>query len=153
MNLLEAIKALTEGKRIRRKTWEITQYVQFDEDGKLRDNTGSKATIIIQSNPIKNDDFEIVEEPLLDQQEKKYLENLLRPYTKRYEKILIKKTSEEEEGCSHFHILITFYVYAFKDDTDYADYASLPYFDADDMYVGMEAEKFYTLDELGLFKK
>lgn len=149
MNLLEALKALTEGKKIRRESWDRTPYIYIDKNGELRNSTGDLTNIVIG---VENDDWEIVEEPVLDKQEKNYLENFLRPYTKRYDKILIKKTSEEEEGCSHFNILITFYVYAFKDDTDYADYASLPYFDADDMYVGMEAEKFYTLDELGLFK-
>lgn len=148
MTLEEAIKALKEGKKIKRKKWDVIKYVQLDKDGKLRDDRGCETTFILRSNSIVGDNWEIVEEPILDKQEKKYLENFLRPYTKRYDKIKITKNNI---GSGRFFIGINFF--AFKNGEP-ADYINLPYFDkCEHMYEGMDEGKHYTPEELGLFKK
>lgn len=90
--------------------------------------------------------WEEYKKSILDDREKKYLESLLRPYTKRFGKITITK--------AHFCI-VDFYIridfFAFKDD-DITDNISLPYFSkSEHMYEGMEVDKSYTLEELGLF--
>ena len=147
MNLEEAIKALKEGKKIRRNAWGLNVYIQIDmSEKKFIQGTSCRSTPIISLSvtDILDNDWEIVEEPVLDKQEKKYLENFLRPYTKKYEKITIKKTSL-------YTIRIDFF--AFKEG-GLNDFLTLPSFSKDEhMYDGMEVDKSYTLDELGLFNE
>lgn len=150
MNLEEAIKALKEGKKVREKVWKPNDYIQIDMSEKKFIQgifCGYSHLISLSVNEILDDDWEIVEEPVLDKQEKKYLENFLRPYTKKYEKITIKKASLYDED---FTIRIDFF--AFKDG-GLNDILILPLFNKDEhMYDGMEVDKSYTLEELGLFE-
>lgn len=150
MNLEEAIKALKEGKKVRKKVWKPNDYIQIDMSEKKFIQgifCGYSHLISLSVNEILDDDWEIVEEPVLDKQEKKYLENFLRPYTKKYEKITIKKASLYG---GDFTIRIDFF--AFKDG-GLNDILSLPLFNKDEhMYEGMEVDKSYTLEELGLFE-
>ena len=150
MNLEEAIKALKEGKKIRRNAWGLNVYIQIDmSEKKFIQGTSCRSTPIISLSvtEILADDWEIIKEPVLDKQEKKYLENFLRPYTKKYEKITIKKVSLY--GWD-FTIRIDFF--AFKDG-GLNDFLTLPLFNKDEhMYEGMEVDKLYTLEELGLFE-
>ena len=44
MNLIEALKALEEGKEIRRKTWVGVKYVRLDKNGKLVNDLGHEAS-------------------------------------------------------------------------------------------------------------
>lgn len=152
MNLEEAIKALKEGKKIRRKTLEKGDYYQLDMSDKTGFIRGTPSyftpLISFRADGILGDDWEIVEEPVLNKQGKEYLENFLRPYTKRFGKITITKA----HFCGRdFSICIRFYDY--KDDGDITGSLSLPYFSKNEhKYDGMEVDKSYTLDELGLFK-
>lgn len=92
--------------------------------------------------------WEEYKKPILDDVEKKYLENFLRPYTKRFDKIKITKINMDG---GRFYIRISFF--AFKDG-ELTDYICLPFFDKDEhMYEGLDEGKHYTPDELGLFKK
>lgn len=78
-----------------------------------------------------------IEKPILDKVEKRYLENLLRPFkdmVKYVEKIRCQKE----------------YLYICLDKAD--DCITLPYFKKNTMYKGMELGKKYTLKELGLFE-
>lgn len=147
MTIEEAIKALKEGKKIRRKTWEVIKYIQLDKDGIIRDDGDCEATFILKSDSIVGDVWEIFEEPILDKQEKKYLENFLRPFTKRYDKILIAKASNE----AFYWLDIDFYT--FKNGIASTNTIELPTFGkGEHMYEGMKEFNYYTLEELGLFK-
>lgn len=73
---------------------------------------------------------------ILDEEEKKYLEGVIRPFRDKVE--YIKKLS----GCGEF---IT--IQLEREDID------LPYFKPNTMYKGMEQGKRYTLEELGLFEE
>ena len=89
--------------------------------------------------------LENIKEPILDDIEKEYLTNFLRPYVKGF-KITIKK-SYEVAGKEYLTICFTP-----KPNTPEKDYEvmCLPYFKANTMYKGMERKKLYTLGELGL---
>ena len=77
------------------------------------------------------------EEPILDDTERKYLSNVIKPFRDRVEYI----SKEKVEGNE------TYYITIFIDD----DYIFLPYFkESTKMYVGMKPDKRYTLKELGL---
>ena len=80
----------------------------------------------------------VVEENILDEQERKYLKEVIRPFRDRVDNIQ-KSTTPFTDNC---FIAITI------DDGD--DEIFLPYFDENEMYIGMEKDKEYTLEELGL---
>lgn len=77
----------------------------------------------------------IVEKEILDDVEREYLKNVIKPFRNRVNYI----SKETICTCSH---------YIFVDLVD--DYISLPIFSNKTMYKGMEADKTYTLEELGL---
>lgn len=77
-------------------------------------------------------------EPVLDEIERKYLSEVIRPFRKRIEYIIKKCCISDSDSC---------YIYiAFPD----GDYISFPYFKENSMYRGMETGKQYTLKEMGL---
>ena len=79
--------------------------------------------------------YEIVKKPILDEAERRYLKNVIKPF--RDEIVFITKS----EWCKEEYITI-----AFKKDED----MNFPYFEKNTMYKGMEIKKEYTLDDLGL---
>lgn len=76
-------------------------------------------------------------EPILDDVEKKYLSAVIKPFRSRVK--YIRKCISHDEFEQR--IQIVFY-------NGYFTY--LPYFKANTMYKGMELDKEYTLEELGL---
>ena len=82
-------------------------------------------------------------EPSLTAKEKNYLENIIRPFKDRV------KFIRKNVGCTdNAFIRICICKY---DDIEYPDFLTLPYFNGTEMYTGMEKNKWYTLEELGLF--
>lgn len=79
---------------------------------------------------------------ILDKEEKKYLEGVIRPFKDRVEYIFKRKSLDVT-----FHEPIVKYYLGFKIDDDFIYF---PKFET--MYKGMEVNKEYTLEELGLFK-
>lgn len=77
----------------------------------------------------------IVEKEILDEEEREYLTNVIKPFKNR-----VKCISKENTYIRNYYILI---------DLDNDDIA-LPIFSNKTMYKGMEEEKKYTLEELGL---
>ena len=73
---------------------------------------------------------------ILDDAEKRYLSNIIKPFRKRVDYIMKSSNS----CCDKEYIFIRL------DD----DFLSLPYFEAGTMYQCMELERAYTLEELGL---
>ena len=71
---------------------------------------------------------------ILDETEKEYLKEVIRPFKDKI-KFIFKK---EYKGCYYIKILLN------------NDEMSLPNFEKETMYKGMEVDKKYTLKELGL---
>lgn len=84
-----------------------------------------------------------IEKPILDNIEKRYLENVLRPFKSRV--MFIAKT--EEFGYEHIYIRVALPIHKHGNTT-----CNFPYFDKGTMYKGMELYKLYSLEELGLFE-
>ena len=92
--------------------------------------------------PIKYKTIYEAPAPILDEEEKEYLEAVIRPFRNRsvtIKKIKTRPYMEKE--------LKEFLFIELKNDD-----ILLPTFRENTMYKGMEAGKRYTLDELGLFK-
>ena len=90
----------------------------------------------ILSDKFLNQEIDIEVPDILDETEKKYLSAVIRPFKKRVDYIMKSSNS----CCDKEYIFIRL------DD----DFLSLPYFTAGTMYQGMELERAYTLEELGL---
>jgi hypothetical protein len=75
---------------------------------------------------------------ILDNAEKRYLENVIRPFRDR----VISVIKNNDFGEDYIKI-----------DLNNGDTASLPNFVKNTMYKGMRSEKKYTLKELGLFEE
>ncbi len=76
---------------------------------------------------------------ILDKTEKKYLENMLRPFRDRVKTII--KTSSFKYNEEFIYIFLN------------VGFIHMPEFSKGTMYKGMEIDKEYTLEELGLFKE
>lgn len=77
---------------------------------------------------------------ILDEEEKRYLEEVIRPFRDRV--VYISREIEVYRKKDVFiHIELN------------SDFIELPYFKANTMYKGMELGKRYTLEELGLFEE
>lgn len=141
MTIVEAVKSLTEGKKIRRNDWSKGDYVT------LKDN--KVVTIGDEPSGLYIEDFsanwwEEYKEPVLNEKEKEYLSAVIKPFRDRVEYI---KKIDIYLGCNK-DVEYIFGDLGNKDDA--VDAFLLPYFPKGTMYKGMETEKKYTLKELGL---
>ena len=141
MTIVEAVKALAEGKKIRRNDWEKGYYITLI-DNKVVSQSGWSSGLCIED--FSADWWEEYKEPILDEEEKKYLSAVIKPF--RDQVIYIKKI-DMYLGCNKYCEYI-FGELGNKDDV--VDTFALPYFPKGNMYKGMETNKKYTLEELGL---
>lgn len=84
--------------------------------------------------------LEEAKEPLLDEVEKKYLSEVIRPF-KNYVTGIAKIKNENGKGKQFIRITVNKYM---------PEYIIMPYFEENTMYKGMEVNKEYSLEELGL---
>lgn len=85
-----------------------------------------------------------IEKPILDNIEKRYLENVLRPF--KDEVTYVEKLKAGDPNYEYIGFKVA------SDDPEYFSWCYLPYFRDGTMYKNMELDKYYSLDELGLFK-
>ena len=76
-------------------------------------------------------------EPILDDKEREYLSSVIKPFRKNIN--YISKQENFDSSMEFIHI-----------DLSDGDVADFPNFKADTLYRGMEVDKNYTLQELGL---
>lgn len=88
---------------------------------------------------ILNGKLEIVKKPILDETEKRYLSNVIKPFRNKIEYIA-KYTDEDEEYISLIY----------RDLSDRKIEIAFPSFKKGTMYKGMELDKEYSLEDLGL---
>lgn len=89
-----------------------------------------------------------IEQPILDEVEKRYLEGVLRPFKDRVEYIKKCEQCMPSKGYKEYIII------AISSNIGYSNHEDvpMPFFDKGTMYKGMETTKKYTLEELGLFQ-
>ena len=146
MTIVEAVKALNEGKKIRSNIWEKGDYVT------LKDN--KVVTIDEQPSGLYIDDFsadfwEEYKEPVLYEEEKKYLSAVIKPFKDRV--CYIQKVETTNSDNQFIFIRLKRYDCEEneRESTKYED-IDLPYFKANTMYKNMKENKKYSLKELGL---
>lgn len=110
---------------------------------KIINNHGQKVTIRLFQ--LLTGELEI-EKQILNDVEKRYLENVLKPFKDRI--LFAKKTTAYNIDDDYEYVC--FKVVA-PDYEDY-NYLVLPYFIKGTMYEGMELDKEYKVEELGLFE-
>ena len=84
--------------------------------------------------------LEEAKEPVLDDEERKYLSEVIRPFRKK-----ITSISKVIHGSDRQYINISI-----KDKDGFLDSLNFPAFENDTMYKGMKIDRLYTLEELGL---
>lgn len=90
------------------------------------------------------------EQIILDNIEKRYLENVLKPFKDRI--LFAKKTTAYEySGYEYSGYEYVCFKVVTSDNEDY-NYLVLPYFIEGTMYKGMVLGKQYSIEELGLFE-
>ena len=140
MTIVEAFKALTEGKKIRRKDWEKDNYIKLIDNQVVSQNGWSSGLCI---DDFSADWWEEYKEPVLDEKEKEYLSAVIKPFRDRV--VYIRKI---EAGERNQYISIKVKRYDYEKESH--EYIYMPYFKKDTMYKNMEVKKEYTLEELGL---
>ena len=141
MTIVEAVKALGEGKKIRRNDWEKGHYITLI-DNQVVSERGWVSGLCIDD--FSADWWEEYKEDILDEEEKKYLSAVIKPFRDRVEYIKKIEAYNVGYGCGE-KISIEL-----RDKDGIRDYLSLPWFAKDTMYKGMVLGKRYVLKELGL---
>ncbi len=108
-------------------------FIKSSHNEKLKDFEGLDKVLKVER-PIKYKTIYEVKE-ILDEKEKEYLRNVIRPFRNRIGYI-----------AKHGYLNETFIEISIIDD----EFIDLPYFNGNDMYKNMEYKKEYTLEELGL---
>lgn len=143
MTFEEALKALREGKKVRNKIWEEHEYIMI-KNGFIKYGNGVTHRIDIYGEyDILDDTWEEYKEPVLDEKEKEYLSAVIKPFKNRI--TYIKKVYIHRGYNKNYE-----YIFGELGNEDVVDTFTLPYFSKETMYKGMETDKKYTLEELGL---
>lgn len=148
MTFEEALKALKEGKKIRKKWWHAGSYIWLDEKNTLKNKNGIEICVSVDFDFMTKNEWEIYEEPVLDEVEKKYLSYVLRPFRDRI-RYVVKLHTLGDERDDLYSLKNGEYLSITYGDC-YYDFFTLPPFPKDSMYKNMETGKEYSLKELGL---
>lgn len=141
MTFEEALKALKEGKKIRRKDWSEGFFITLTNNKCLVVNGRTSGLFI---DDFSEDWWEEVKEDILDKEEKEYLSAVIKPF--RDKVTHIAKTEDDIEWSYAIMIRVDSKVV----DDDYYEFFLPPFKRTSSMYKNMEVGKEYTLEELGL---
>ena len=118
------------------RRWDSKNMYRNDEDLEgFKDNDGIEGKIIKIEEPEYTTVYELKKE-ILDEKEKEYLSNVIRPFRDKVLYIVKKRN-----GVGIYYIL-----FVMKEDIAF----SFPNFEENTMYRGMKVDKEYSLEELGL---
>lgn len=98
----------------------------------------------LYSDKFLNQEIEVEVPNILDEKEKQYLQNVIKPFRNRVEYIA---KLNETNGYDYISIGVSFRVGISNFNTEHI---LLPYFERGTMYKNMKVGKKYTLEELGL---
>ena len=146
-NLIQALELMQKGKKLTFDYQRDTTKYYFAKNDELWLKTKSGEEKISGLSIFKIDakEWEIYEEPkpILDAEEKAYLEAVLRPFKDRV--VCIHKSSAGDYEYLRINIKSDVYTCV--------DTFTLPFFKANTMYKNMKILQEYTLKELGLFDR
>ena len=139
MTFEEALTALKEGKKIRRKEWEDYEYIELDGK-KMVSQYGNPCGMLVFD--LSTDCWEEYKGDILDKEENEYLSAVIKPFRNR-----VRDITKLEIGLLSYSIVIR--VHMGFTDNYYSLYLP-PFKKTSDMYKKMNEGKHYTLKELGL---
>ena len=161
MNIIEALQALKEGKKITvdNDCFPKGNYIYYDKNyvdehgcfpfGKKTERGIGWSLNFNKGNTLESDIYHIYQKSILDDTEKKYLENIIAPFKDKVAFIMkfkgLKKSDKKYE-CIRIATVGKYYEFLYET-------IELPYFEEGTMYNGMEACKEYSMSELGLFEQ
>lgn len=140
MTFEEALNALKEGKKIRRKDWCDGFFITLTSNKCLVVNGRTSGLFL---DDFSEDWWEEYKEPILDDAEKKYLSAVIKPFRDR-----VTHIAKVEEDIHWFYWIMIRVDIGFFDD--YYEFCLPPFDETSSMYKNMEVGKEYTLKELGL---
>lgn len=144
MNLIEALQELKNGKKIRNKIWKEEFYIVYGKNGDLCNEKNELCNIslnLADSLVFDDDGWEVYKEVILDEVEKEYLSNIIKPFKDRVISI------EMRQVFNNNYIVIALQN---KFQKGYEESIVLPEFEKDTMYKNMEVNRKYKLKELDL---
>ncbi len=138
MTFLEALEEAKQGKKVRCNSWPNTIYLTI-KNGEINIHNG--VVNYLTQRDYQSNKWEIVRE-ILDDEEKKYLENIIKPFKKRVHAI-----SKVIYSLDYDHIQIDV-----KPElpSEHMECIKLPTFKKTTMYKKMIENAMYSLRELGL---
>ena len=145
-DLIKALTYLKEGKKVRRVVSDEKEFLKINKYGGIVNKEGKEVVFAIYPYDLVEDNWEFYEgpeyeepKPILNTEEKAYLEAVIRPFKNRVDYIYKSEGIYESE----------FINIGLKCEVG----IMLPIFTKGTMYKGMGPHKKYTLEELGLFKE
>lgn len=141
MNFFDAMKELEKGNKVRNAYWSLGIYV-YKEHNKIyfSDNGLGKYLSTIDLN---YGEWEIYKEPILTEEEKEYLSNVIKPFKNRV-CYIIKHTNLCYLNEEYIQICVKEF------NSELEETINLPIFVAGSMYKKMKKVHRYSLKELGL---
>ena len=139
---MKLFEALDRYNKVRHNNWKNGRYLTRNKWGNVVNERGEDW--LVNFNIVDDNDWEEYKEPVLDEEEKEYLSAVIKPFRDRV--IYIKKI-DVYLGCNKYDEYI---LGELGNKDDVVDTFALPYFTKGSMYKGMETNKKYTLEELGL---
>ena len=139
---MKLFEALDRYNKVRHNNWKNGRYLTRNKWGNVVNERGEYW--LVNFNIVDDNDWEEYKEPILDEEEKKYISAVIKPF--RDLVIYIKKL-DVYLGCNKYDEYI---LGELGNKDDVIDTFALPYFPKGTMYKGMETNKKYTLEELGL---
>ena len=145
MTIVEALKALREGKKVRNKIWEEHEYIML-KNGFIKYGNGVTHRIDVYGEyDMCDDTWEEYKEPILTDKEKEYLSAVIKPFKDKVK--YIKKVDMYLSCNENYEYILS---ELGEKGKGVVNTFTLPYFPKGSMYKGMKAGKRYTLEELGL---
>lgn len=141
MTFLEALEEAKKGKKVRHDLWSSEIYLVIENGNIKMCNTQYN---FLTKGDYTSNYWEIYKEKILTDEEKEYLNNVIKPFKNKVSYILkYKKLCPGESEEEYIQICIRSY------DNRY-EYIKLPYFIRGSMYNNMQLGYQYSIEELDL---
>lgn len=141
MNFFEAMKELEKGNKVRKVDWKDAIYL-YKENNEIRFSSTSIANFL-NIRDLNYGTWELYKEPILTEEEKEYLSNVIKPFKNRICYIIKYKNL-----CVLNEEYIQICVRSYNNELD--EDINLPLFVKGSMYKNMKEEHRYSLRALGL---
>ena len=146
MNFFDAMKELEKGKKVRNKKWCESVYISLERhqsgDTIIFHDTMS---LYLDSRDINQGSWEIYKESILDEKEKEYLNNIIKPFKHR-----VLYISKQHASLAPREEFIQIGIKCLNGSKVLHEVINLPTFVESTMYKHMKPYYEYTMEELEL---